>query len=509
MSRTDTILRAVELDPVDLDSGDLVARSPIDGAVIGRLVPASREEIHAAVGRAASTFLRWRLVPAPKRGELVRLFGEQLRTYKDALAAVVTLETGKILAEAGGEVQEMIDICDFAVGLSRQLYGKTIASERPGHRIMETWHPLGVVGVISAFNFPVAVWSWNAAVALVCGDPVVWKPSEKAPLSALACQSIFNRALRAYTAGSDGDQDWSALSTVVLGGRDTGAALVCDHRVALVSATGSAPMGRAVGPVVAQRFGRVLLELGGNNAVIVTPSADLDLAVRAILFAAVGTAGQRCTTLRRLIVHSSIADDLVDRLRRHYDTLPIGDPFDPATVVGPLIDAAALKAMDTALTAARADGGITYGGGRILADEFPAACYTRPALVEMPAQTEIVQRETFAPILYVVRYDDFDKAITLHNDVPQGLSSGIFTNDLREAEQFLAAAGSDCGIANVNIGPSGAEVGGAFGGEKETGGGRESGSDSWRSYMRRSTATINFSAELPLAQGIEFGRQHR
>jgi aldehyde dehydrogenase (NAD+) len=512
MSRTDTILRAVGLDPADLDSGELgelVARSPIDGAVIGRLVPASREEVHAAVGRATSTFLRWRSVPAPKRGELVRLFGEQLRAHKDALAAVVTLETGKILAEAAGEVQEMIDICDFAVGLSRQLYGKTIASERPGHRIMETWHPLGVVGVISAFNFPVAVWSWNTAVALVCGDPVVWKPSDKAPLSALACQSIFNHALRAYTATSGSDQDWSGLSTVVLGGRDTGTAVVCDHRVALVSATGSVPMGRMVGPVVAERFGRVLLELGGNNAVIVTPSADLDLAIQATLFAAVGTAGQRCTTLRRLIAHSSIADDLVDRLRQHYETLPIGDPFNPTTVVGPLIDAAALDAMDTALAAARADGGIVYGGGRVLTDEFPTACYTRPALVEMPAQTEIVQRETFAPVLYVLRYEEFDKAIALHNDVPQGLSSSIFTNDLREAEQFLAAAGSDCGIANVNIGPSGAEVGGAFGGEKETGGGRESGSDSWRSYMRRSTATINFSAELPLAQGIEFGRQDR
>ncbi|HKS52458.1 MAG TPA: aldehyde dehydrogenase family protein [Pseudonocardiaceae bacterium] len=502
MSRTDTILRAVGIDPADLAAGELLARSPVDGTVIGRLAPATPQEIDAAVGRAAASFLRWRSVPAPKRGELVRLFGEQLRAHKDALAAVVTLETGKILAEARGEVQEMIDVCDFAVGLSRQLYGKTIASERPEHRIMETWHPLGVVGVISAFNFPVAVWSWNTAVALVCGDPVVWKPSEKAPLSALACQSIFNRALCAYS-----DEDWSGLSTVVLGGRDIGAALVSDRRVTLVSATGSVPMGRAVGPVVAERFGRVLLELGGNNAVIVTPSADLDLAIRAILFAAVGTAGQRCTTLRRLIVHSSIAGDLVHRLRRHYDILSIGDPFDPATVVGPLIDTAALEAMDKALAAARADGGNVHGGGQVLADAFPGGCYARPALVEMPAQTEIVRRETFAPILYVLRYDEFEKAIAIHNDVPQGLSSGIFTNDLREAEQFLAAAGSDCGIANVNIGPSGAEVGGAFGGEKETGGGRESGSDSWRSYMRRSTATINFSTELPLAQGIEFGRQ--
>ena len=508
----DKILRAVGLDPADLASGELgelVARSPIDGAVIGRLIPTSREGIHAAVGRAASTFVRWRLVPAPKRGELVRLLGEQLRAHKDALAAMVTLETGKILTEAAGEVQEMIDVCDFAVGLSRQLYGKTIASERPGHRMMETWHPLGVVGIISAFNFPVAVWSWNIAVALVCGDPVVWKPSEKAPLSALACQEIFKRALRAYTAGSGSDEDWSGLSTVVLGGRNTGAALASDHRVALVSATGSVPMGRQVGPVVAERFGRVLLELGGNNAVIVAPSADLDLATQAILFAAVGTAGQRCTTLRRLIVHESIADDLVTSLRRRYDTLPIGDPFDLATMVGPLIDAAALEAMDKALEVARIDGGIVHGGGEILADQFPGASYARPALVEMPAQTEIVRRETFAPILYVLRYDELDKAIAMHNDVTQGLSSGIFTNDLREAEQFLAAAGSDCGIANVNIGPSGAEVGGAFGGEKETGGGRESGSDSWRSYMRRSTVTINFSAELPLAQGVKFSQQDR
>ncbi|MGH3812116.1 MAG: aldehyde dehydrogenase family protein, partial [Pseudonocardiaceae bacterium] len=389
------------------------------------------------------------------------------------------------------------------VGLSRQLYGKTIASERPGHRMMETWHPLGVVGVISAFNFPVAVWSWNAAVALVCGNPVVWKPSQKAPLSAQAVQSIFEGALRAYTASSG--EDWNGLSAVLLGESGTGQVLAADHRVALVSATGSVPMGRAVGPVVAERFGRLLLELGGNNAMIVAPSADLDLAVRAILFAAVGTAGQRCTTLRRLIVHESIADDLVATLRRLYDTLPIGDPFDPATLVGPLIDTAALDSMDRALAAARAEGGIVHGGGRVLADKYPAACYARPALVEMPGQTEIVRRETFAPILYVLRYDELDKAIAVHNDVTQGLSSGIFTNDLREAEQFLAAAGSDCGIANVNIGPSGAEVGGAFGGEKETGGGRESGSDSWRSYMRRSTATINFSTELPLAQGIEFG----
>lgn len=498
------ILRAVGLSPAELSEGELIACSPIDGAVIGRLTPTSPQQLDTALQRARGTFVRWRSVPAPQRGELVRLFGEQLRAHHDALAAMVTWETGKILVEARGEVQEMIDVCDFAVGLSRQLYGKTIASERPGHRVMETWHPLGVVGVISAFNFPVAVWSWNAALALVCGDPVVWKPSEKAPLSALACQSIFERALRAYTARSGDDEDWSALSTVLLGAHDLGAALVRDPRVALVSATGSVALGRAVGPVVAERFGRALLELGGNNAMIVTPSADLDLAAQAILFAAVGTAGQRCTTLRRLIVHQSIADDLLATLAQRYDALPIGDPFHPATLVGPLIDAAALESMEAALGAARADGGTVHGGGRVLAEQYPAAYYARPALVQMPTQTEIVRRETFAPILYVLRYQELEAAIAVHNDVTQGLSSCIFTNDLREAEQFLAAAGSDCGIANVNIGPSGAEVGAAFGGEKASGGGRESGSDSWRSYMRRLTATINFSTKLPLAQGIEF-----
>ncbi len=499
----DLILQRVGLDPAGLRDGPLVARSPVDGGVIGRLEQAGPGEVDAALDRAAAAFARWRAVPAPRRGELVRLFGSRLRDSKGELAALVTLETGKIVAEAAGEVQEMIDICDFAVGLSRQLYGRTIASERPGHRMMESWHPLGVVGVISAFNFPVAVWSWNAALALVCGDPVVWKPSEKASLSALAAQAIFAGALAEYS-GGDGE-DWSGLSTVLAGGRDTGRTLVADPRVALVSATGSVPMGRAVGPVVAERFGRSLLELGGNNAMIVAPSADLALAERAILFAAAGTAGQRCTTLRRLIVHSSIADRLVGRLRELYAGLPIGDPFDPGTLVGPLIDEAALAGMDKALAAAAADGGTVHGGGRVLAAEYPNACYARPALVEMPAQTEIVRRETFAPILYVLRYDDFEEAVALHNDVPQGLASSIFTTDLREAEMFLAATGSDCGITNVNIGPSGAEIGGAFGGEKETGGGRESGSDAWRGYMRRSTATINFSAELPLAQGIEFG----
>jgi aldehyde dehydrogenase (NAD+) len=503
--QTDDILRKAGLDPDRLQVGGLEAWTPIDGSVIGRLPEASAADVESALDAAVAAFGRWRLVPAPQRGELVRLFGEELRAAKEELAALVTLETGKILSEGRGEVQEMIDVCDFAVGLSRQLYGRTIASERPGHRMMETWHPLGVVGVISAFNFPVAVWAWNAAVALVCGDPVVWKPSEKTPLSALACQGVFERALARYVdAGAGEAGEWAGLSSVVVGGRDVGLQLVGDPRVALLSATGSVPMGRAVGPAVAARFGRSLLELGGNNAMVVAPSADLELATRAILFAAVGTAGQRCTSLRRLIVHRSIADDVVARLGDVYGRLPIGDPFDPATLVGPLVDREALAAMDEALAVAADDGGVVHGGGQVMADELPEAAYARPALVEMPAQTEIVRRETFAPILYVLRYDDLDEAVELNNAVTQGLSSCIFTCDVREAERFVAADGSDCGIANVNIGPSGAEIGGAFGGEKETGGGRESGSDAWRAYMRRSTATVNFSRDLPLAQGVEF-----
>jgi aldehyde dehydrogenase (NAD+) len=498
------VLAGVGLDPAALGEGDLVCHSPIDGREIGRVRSTTPAELDAVLDRAVATFGRWRTVPAPQRGELVRLFGEELRAAKDQLGDLVTLEAGKITAEARGEVQEMIDICDLAVGQSRQLYGRTIASERPGHRMMETWHPLGTVGVISAFNFPVAVWAWNAALALVCGDPVVWKPSEKGLLAALATQSILERAIARFGEASGDGADWSGLSAVVLGARAVGEQLAVDPRVALVSATGSVPMGRAVGPVVAERFGRSLLELGGNNAMVVTPSADLDLAVRAIVFAAVGTAGQRCTTLRRLIVHRSIADDLVARLRRAYGDLPIGDPSASGTLVGPLIDGAALEAMDKALARAAADGGVVHGGGRALAGQFPAAAYAHPALVEMPAQTELVKRETFAPILYVLRYDTLDEAIALNNGVTQGLSSCIFTMDVREAERFVAADGSDCGIANVNIGPSGAEIGGAFGGEKETGGGRESGSDSWKAYMRRSTATVNFSTDLPLAQGIRF-----
>ena len=438
-------------------------------------------------------------MPAPVRGALVRELATLLREHKDDLGALVSIEAGKIRSEGLGEVQEMIDICDLAVGLSRQLFGLTIASERPGHRMMEQWHPLGVVGVISAFNFPVAVWSWNAALAFVCGDPVVWKPSEKTPLTALACQALVSEAARRSGAPE-------AISSVVLGGAEVGEALVDDSRVALLSATGSTRMGRAIGPRVAGRFGRLLLELGGNNAAIVAPSADLDLAVRGIVFAAAGTAGQRCTTLRRVIAHSSVVDELALRITSAYRSLPIGSPLEAGTLVGPLIDGAAHEGYVAALEKARANGGeVLAGGERVLADAAPDAYYVRPSLVQMPTQSDIVQAETFAPILYVLAYDDFDEALTLHNDVPQGLSSSIFTMNLREAERFLAADGSDCGIANVNIGPSGAEIGGAFGGEKETGGGRESGSDAWKSYMRRATNTVNYSTELPLAQGVEFG----
>jgi aldehyde dehydrogenase (NAD+) len=438
-------------------------------------------------------------VPAPVRGQLVRELGELLREHKEDLGALVSIEAGKIRSEGLGEVQEMIDICDLAVGLSRQLHGLTIASERPGHRMMEQWHPLGVVGVISAFNFPVAVWSWNSALAFACGDSVVWKPSEKTLLTALACQALAAEAARRVGAPE-------GLSSVVLGGAPVGAALVDDPRVALLSATGSTRMGRAVAPRVAARFGRLLLELGGNNAAVVAPSADLDLTVRGIVFSAAGTAGQRCTSLRRVIAHSSIVDDLVARLAAAYETLPIGSPLDAGTLVGPLVDEASYTGYVEALDKARANGGeVLAGGARVLADEAGDAYYVQPALVRMPTQSEIVQAETFAPILYVMTYDDFDEAVAMHNDVPQGLSSSIFTLDLREAERFLAPDGSDCGIANVNIGPSGAEIGGAFGGEKETGGGRESGSDAWKSYMRRATNTVNYSTELPLAQGVQFG----
>ena len=465
-------------------AGNMVSHSPIDGSVIGRV---TRGDPDRACERAAAAFLKWRKVPAPRRGELVRLLGEALREAKPILARLVTIESGKILSESLGEVQEMIDICDFAVGLSRQLYGVTIASERPEHRMMEQWHPLGPVLVISAFNFPVAVWAWNAALALVCGDPVIWKPSEKTPLCAEAVMVLVRRVMERFGDAPDG------LVQLVQGGRDVGEALVDDPRVALVSATGSTAMGRIVGPRVAERFGRVLLELGGNNATIVAPSADLELAGRAILFSAAGTAGQRCTTLRRLIVHESIAEDLVGRLKQLFAQVSIGDPRTPGTLIGPLIDEAAFNGMQEVL-----------GDAIERVDAVPGGFYVRPAVVEVAAQDGSVLKETFAPILYVLRYRELDEAIALNNAVPQGLSSSIFTADVREAERFMSAAGSDCGIANVNIGPSGAEIGGAFGGEKETGGGRESGSDSWRAYMRRQTNTINYGSDLPLAQGVRF-----
>jgi aldehyde dehydrogenase (NAD+) len=482
---------------LEVPDGDLVSCSPVDGAPIGAVTSTSAGDVSEAVARAHAAFLAWRTVPPPRRGELVRLFGEVLREEKEALGRLVSLEAGKILQEGLGEVQEMIDICDFAVGLSRQLYGLTIATERPGHRMMETWHPLGVVGVISAFNFPVAVWAWNACLAFVCGDAVVWKPSEKTPLTAVAVQALFERAAARF-----GDAP-AHLSQVVQGARETGEALVDDRRVALLSATGSTRLGRIVAPKVAARFGRVLLELGGNNGMVVAPSADLALAERGITFAAVGTAGQRCTTLRRLFVHDTIYDTLVPRLKQIWAEVPVGNPLEEGKLVGPLIDGDAFRAMQAALAQARLEGGSVAGGERLFG-EWDGAFYARPALVEMPGQTPITLTETFAPILYVMRYSALDEAIEAHNAAPQGLASSIFTNDLREAELFLSAAGSDCGIVNVNIGPSGAEIGGAFGGEKETGGGRESGSDAWRTYMRRATNTINYSRDLPLAQGINF-----
>jgi len=437
-------------------------------------------------------------VPAPRRGELVRLLGEELRAEKENLGRLVTLETGKILQEGLGEVQEMIDICDFAVGLSRQLYGLTIASERPGHAMRENWHPMGVCGVVTAFNFPVAVWAWNATLAFVCGNSMIWKPSEKTPLCALAVEKIFASALAKFSDAPDN------LLQVAVGGREVGETLVASRDVAIVSATGSTNMGRAVGAKVAQRFGRCILELGGNNAMIVAPSADLDLTLRGAVFSAVGTAGQRCTSLRRLIVHEDVYDQLIPRLIDVYANLPIGDPLADGVLVGPLIDERAGDGMARALEQATTEGGTVHGGGRVLADQFPDAFYVAPAIVEMLSQSDIVCQETFAPILYVMKYRALAEAIELQNAVPQGLASCIFSTDVRETETFLSDIGSDCGIANVNIGPSGAEIGGAFGGEKETGGGRESGSDAWKGYMRRQTNTVNYSLELPLAQGITF-----
>ena len=499
MDAISKLLLELGVDLATRGGEDLHSRSPVDGSVLASLRADSPDDVRAKISRAHAAFLQWREVPAPRRGELIRLFGEELRLHKPALGRLVTLETGKILQEGLGEVQEMIDICDFALGLSRQLYGLTIASERPGHRMMEAWHPLGVVGVISAFNFPVAVWAWNAALAFVCGDSVVWKPSEKTPLTAIAAHALFQRALARF-----GGEAPAGLAELVIGGRDCGEALVADVRVPVISATGSTGMGRAVAQGCARRLARTILELGGNNAMVVAPSADLEMAVRAIVFSAVGTAGQRCTTLRRLFVHEDVYDELVPRLRKVYGALPIGDPCETSTLVGPLIDAQAGAAMQRALDAARAQGGTVSGGERAAVPGCEGGFYVHPALVEMPRQTEVMHHETFAPILYVVRYVDIADAIAANNAVPQGLSSSIFTTDLREAEAFLCAGGSDCGIANVNIGPSGAEIGGAFGGEKETGGGRESGSDAWKAYMRRATNTVNYSHALPLAQGISF-----
>ncbi|PCI63346.1 MAG: aldehyde dehydrogenase family protein [Kordiimonadales bacterium] len=498
-SRVADILKSMDIDPALFESGNLDVISPIDGSLMGRVQMDTVATVAQKISDADAAFKAWRIVPAPRRGELARLLGEELRTHKDALGALVTAECGKILEEGKGEVQEMIDICEFAVGVSRQLHGLTIASERPGHHMREYWQPIGVVGIISAFNFPVAVWAWNTALAIVCGDPCVWKPSEKTPMVAAACQILFDRAVAKF-----GDDAPTGLSAVLQGGRDIGEAMVDDSRIALVSATGSTRMGRDVGPRVAKRFGKCLLELGGNNAIIIAPSADLDMAIPGIVFGSVGTAGQRCTSTRRLIVHTSVYDTLVPKLKAAYAGIRIGDPLAPKTLVGPLVDEQSFGGMEAALEAARAEGGVITGGGRVLAAEYPNGYYVNPAIVELDSQTASMCEETFAPILYIVKYDTFDEAIALQNGVPQGLSSSIFTTDVREAEAFIATGGSDCGIANVNIGTSGAEIGGAFGGEKETGGGRESGSDAWRAYMRRQTSTVNYSRELPLAQGIKF-----
>jgi len=495
------LLARLDIDPdaeafAETGGAGLAVRSPIDGATLARVAVTSPEAADAAIASAAAAQPAWRDVPAPQRGEVVRRFGELLRRYKAPLGALVTLETGKLAQEGEGEVQEMIDICDFAVGLSRQLHGLTIASERAKHRMMETWHPFGVCGVISAFNFPVAVWAWNAALAFVCGNAVVWKPSEKTPLAALAVHALLQRTLA--------ESAPPAIAQLLLGDRTLGERLVAHPAVRLVSATGSTAMGREVGAACGRAMKRAILELGGNNAAIVAPSADLDLAARAVVFAAVGTAGQRCTTLRRLIVHRDVREAFVARLQAIYATIRIGDPREPGTLVGPLIDGAAFDAMRRALRAAVADGARVSGGERVLADAHPDAWYVRPALAEMPAQRGVMLQETFAPILYVVSYDTLEEAIALNNAAAHGLSSSIFTRDLLEAETFLSARGSDCGIANVNIGTSGAEIGGAFGGEKDTGGGRESGSDAWKGYMRRVTSTINYGTTLPLAQGIRF-----
>lgn len=473
--------------------------SPIDSSITGVVRQATEADYEIVAARAAEAFIAWRGTPAPRRGEIVRRIGDAVREYKRDLGTLISIEAGKIRSEAEGEVQEMIDVCDFAVGQSRMLYGLSMHSERPRHRMYEQWHPLGPVGVITAFNFPVAVWAWNAMIALVAGDTVVWKPSSKTPLCALALMKIVGRVLR------DNGLPEGILNIVVGKGGDVGERLISDSRLPLISATGSVAMGRRIAQAVSRRLGRTLLELGGNNGVIVTPNANLELAVRAILFGAVGTAGQRCTTIRRAIVHGDVFNPLVEALVRSYKQVRIGNPLEEGVLMGPLIDGKALGSMSAALKALKSEGGrILYGGEELQGGVFEKGAYVTPCICEAEADYEIVRQETFAPILYLIRYDTFDEAIRYHNSVPQGLSSAIFTDDLGEAEAFLSYAGSDCGIANVNISTSGAEIGGAFGGEKETGGGRESGSDSWKAYMRRQTNTINWSGGMPLAQGIAF-----
>ncbi len=492
------VFMQIGLDVEKLSDGENIVFSPIDGNIIANIHHQGSQDVSDVIEKSLLAFQQWRNIPAPRRGDLVRVFGNKLREHKETLGKLVTIECGKIYQEGLGEVQEMIDICDFATGLSRQLYGLTIASERPGHKMQELWHPMGPVGVISAFNFPVAVWAWNAALAWVCGNSVIWKPSEKTPLTAFACHHLFLEATKEL------DDIPANLSQLLIGGAELGETLVSNRSVPIISATGSCAMGRKVGPIVAQRFGRSILELGGNNAVIVAPTADLEMAARGILFGAVGTAGQRCTSTRRLFVHDNIYDMLVLSLQKSYQHIVVGNPLHETTLVGPLVDANAFEQMQAAIIKAKNLGGIVHGGERLDFPNLPDAYYVKPCIIEMPNSKQSIQEETFAPILYVYRYTNLTQAIHLQNNVPQGLSSSIFTNDVREAELFSSAVGSDCGIANINIGTSGAEIGGAFGGEKETGGGRESGSDAWKSYMRRMTSTINYSSELPLAQGIKF-----
>ena len=503
-----TIIRSLEaiglqLDQFQQSGGSRSTFSPIDGQLIGEYPEHTTQDAARIINQASGAFKQWRTVPAPVRGELIRQFGNQLREHKALLGSVITHEVGKVTSEGLGEVQEMIDICDFAVGLSRQLYGLTIASERPMHALRETWHPMGPVGVITAFNFPMAVWAWNTALALVCGNTVIWKPSEKSSLCAMACQHILDTTIQNF-----GDTAPPGIAQLLLGDAEVADVMVASDKIPIISATGSCAMGQQVAPKVAQRFGRCILELGGNNAAIVTESADLKLAIPAIAFGAAGTAGQRCTTTRRAFIHESVYDTVVNQLKSAYEQLPIGHPADDKTLVGPLVDQQAFDAMQSALQTARNQGCAVYGGARAAANEFPDGWYAQPAIVEGTDQFTNCETETFAPILYCFKYSDFHDAVERNNAVPQGLSSSIFTTNLKEAEYFLSAAGSDCGLANVNAGTSGAEIGGAFGGEKATGGGRESGSDAWKGYMRRSTSTINYSDELPLAQGVTFNTGH-